>query len=270
MAIYFERHVEGNSAMLIKASELRRKVLHAVDHGQNGYDIGIEYYDTLCDIMDRSRKLKFDILFVWNNYNSSCWKFEQLHILQLLSNWSYNNAKSHSPKEAKPYYASSIRYELESIRVLKTYSWRDSSLSVLPIMQDRYHLAKACSYTSDYFYNMYDFKASLAPVQKSYQMLELASQLWKKTDATYNYTELAARQAITLKHLADGLTDDQCGERVALMEKALQLHESEELRDAYNLWKQQNDSVYYNIVSTDIMIPCLSLRDSFQTLSNIS
>lgn len=96
--------------------------------------------------------------------------------------------------------------------------------------------------------------------------MELASRLWKKTDQT----QLKVRKALTLKHMAEELTDDECGERVALMKQALALHDVKELQDLYNLWKQQNDSVYYNVEETERTISYPSVLDSFQTLLNIS
>tara|TARA_B110000008_G_scaffold279776_1_gene328561 strand:+ start:151 stop:474 length:324 start_codon:yes stop_codon:yes gene_type:complete len=106
----------------------------------------------------------------------------------------------------------------------------------------------------------------LPPIKKSYQMIELASRLWKKTDQS----QLNVRKALTLKHIAEELTDDECGERVALMKQAVELHDVKELNDMYKLWKEQNDSVYYNVEETDKTISCLSVQDSFQTLLSIS
>lgn len=264
--IYFERHIEYNNKKLIRMSELRRKVVQAIQLNTNAYKHCLDYYCHLDDIMKTSAKLNNAILFVWNKNNSSCWKFEKMHILKLLSHWAHDIAVDKPPKEAKPWFSKAVGFEVEAIKTLLTYSWRDSSISGLPIMQDRYHLSMALIYASDYFFNMYTFKESYLPVKKSYQLLELASRLWKKND----YDQLNIRHALTLKHMAEDLEDDNCGEKVALMEQALKLHETESIRKAYNLWSQQNDSVYYNEVKTDKTISFLSLPDSFQNLSSIS
>jgi hypothetical protein len=264
--IYFERHVDHDSKKLIRMSELRRKVVQALELSKNGYEHCMEYYTHLDSIMDSGTTLNSSILFVWDNSNSSCWKFEKLHILKLLSHWAHDLAVDKQPKEAKDWFSKAVGFEIESIKTLRTYSWRDSSIGGLPIMQDRYHLSMALVYASDYFFNMYTFKESYVPVKKSYQLLELASRLWKKND----YEQLNTRHALTLKHMAEDLEDDNCGEKVALMEQALKLHETESIRKAYNLWSQQNDSVYYNEVKTDKTISFLSLPDSFQNLSSIS
>ena len=264
--IYFERHVCYDGKRLIKASELRRKVVQAIKTNKNAFDPCLEYYKLLCKIAVPETKLKKDLLFVWNGNNSSCWKFEKLHIMHLLANWAQDKGIDLSPKEAKPWFSKAIYYEIQSLKVLNAYIWIDQSIRNLSILQDRYHLANALVYASDYYYNMYTFKNMLAPIKKSYQMIELASRLWKKTDQT----QLNARKALTLKHIAEELTDDECGERVALMRQAVELHDVKELNDMYKLWKEQNDSVYYNVEETDKTISCLSVQDSFQILLSIS
>jgi len=264
--IYFERYVDHNSKNLIRMSELRRKVVQAIELDKNAYNQCMEYYSHLDDLMKTDCKLNSAILFVWNNNNSSCWKFEKMHILKLLSHWAHDTATDKPPKEAKGWFSKAVGFEIEAIKTLRTYSWRDSSIAGLPIMQDRYHLSMALIYASDYFFNMYTFKESYLPVKKSYQAIEMASRLWKNND----YDQLNIRHALTLKHMAEDLEDDNCGEKVALMEQALKLHESESLRKAYSLWSQQNESVYYNEVKTDKTISYLSLQDSFQTLLSIS
>lgn len=264
--IYFERHVLYDGKKLIKASELRRKVVQALKTNKTAFEPCLEYYNLLCKIAVPETKLKKDILFVWNGHNSSCWKFEKLHIMHLLANWAHDTGIDLSPKEAKPWFSKAIYYELQTIKVLNSYIWIDQNIRCLPILQDRYHLANALVYASDYYYNMYTFKEMLAPIKKSYQFIELASRLWKKIDKS----QLNVRKALTLKHIAEELTDDECGERVALMKQAVELHDVKELHDLYKLWKEQNDSVYYNVEETDKTISCLSVQDSFQILLSIT
>lgn len=264
--IYFERYVDYDSKVLIKMSELRRKVTQAIELNKNGFESCENYYKLLCNIMNSDTKLNYSLLFVWDNNNSSCWKFEKLHILKLLSHWAHDTAVESNPKEAKPWFSKAVNYELESIKTLQTYTWRDSSISGLPIMQDRYHISMALIYASDYYFNIYTFKECLLPVKKSYQFLELASRLWKK----HEYDQMNIRHALTLKYMAEEIEDDKCGEKVALVEQALKLYDCDEIRKAHNLWVQQNNSVYYDTVKTDKTISCLSVQDSFQNLSSIA
>lgn len=264
--IYFEKHVTYDNEKLIRASELRRKVVQAMDYGKNAYDQCFEYYEALMEIVNSHSRIKEPLLFIWNDNNSTCWKFEQLHMLHLLSTWAHDIAVDKDPKKAKPWFEKAMKHEIDSLKVLQLYSWIDSSNAILPIMQTRYHLAHAFIYASDFYYNAYTYKPMLFSVQKSYQMLEVASRLWKKLD----YAQLKTRHAITLKRMAEKLDDDKCGERVALMEKALELDASDEIQQAYNLWKQQNESVYFNEVTTDLTVSVLTLKDSFQNLLSIS
>lgn len=264
--IYFEKFLEYDDKKLINASEFRRKVLQSIQHDKNGFDMCLKYYELLCEFMQRDIKLKEKILFIWNDNNSTCFQFEKLHILKLLSHWAHDLAIQKTPKEAKQWFSKAVKYELESLKTTYVYKWMDPSNIILPIMRDRYHIAKALIYASDFYFNMYTFKQILFPVEKSYQLLELASRIWKKMD----YGQMKKRHALVLKHMATELKDDQCGERLALMEKALQLYETDELKKLNNLWRQQNESVYYKSVETNLTITCLSLKDSFPHLLTVA
>ena len=51
--------------------------------------------------------------------------------------------------------------------------------------------------------------------------------------------------------------------------KAVELDSSDEIQQAYNLWKQQNDSVYFNEVVTEKEVELLSLKESFENMKVI-
>ena len=263
--VFFERHVNFNNKQLILASELRRKVTQGLQHNENMYSKAEEYFNLLDKIASHDTTLKHPILFVWNGKSSSCWNFEKLHILSLLSTWAHDKGVRVEPKETKKWFSKSVQYEMQSILALHTYQWKDADVSILPILQHRYHLAKALLYASDYYYNMYTFKQVLLPIKMSYQLMEIATRIWKKLE----YSQLNRRHALTLKHTAETLSDDDCGQKVALMEHAFELEQSDDIKATFDKFKDDNDSVYYKDVKSDITISCLSLEDSFQTLLNI-
>jgi len=264
-AILFETIVKGNTKELIRASELRRKIMHGLNFKNNMYDECVEYLDLLNDFMKPNTMSKKPVLFVWNNKSSSCWQFEKLHILSLLSHWAHDKAVSLEPSEAKHYFAYSVGYEMESLKCLNNYLWKDTDIAIMPIVQDRYHIARALIYASDYYFNMYSFKECLPPIKKSFQLLEIASRIWKKMD----YGNLKEREALLYRQMALKLEDDKSGEKVALLSKAKELFTNEEIVKDYEMWKQQNDSVYYQVEETSQTISLISLEDSFQCLLNI-
>lgn len=68
--------------------------------------------------------------------------------------------------------------------------------------------------------------------------------------------------------MAKKLSDDDCGERVALLERVV--HDAacpEEVQSMHATWKQQNDQVYYKLVASDKRIETISLEAAFQTLT---
>lgn len=265
--IYFERILKGDNTSLIKASELRRKVSQAIEYKTNGYDTCLNYYAELKNIINSNLECVEQPLFIWGEHSTTCWLYEQLNILTLLSQWSIEKTKDTTPKEAKDWYLKAVRYEMDAMRILKKYLWKDSSISPLPIMQDRFHLSKAILYASDYYYNMYKFKECLAPIKRSYQLTEMASYVWKGLVLD---DKLKPRKALALRQIAHSLTDDECGQRVALMEEANDLLPTDvNISNDLKLWTGQNESVYYNKVETDKSINVLSLHDFFQILSTM-
>lgn len=264
--VLFETVLEGNSSDLISASELRRKVLYALSYKNNAYDDAHEYYKYLCGFMMPNIVTKKSVLFVWNGKTSSCWQFEKIHILSILSHWAQEKAVESDAKEAKHWIKRCIEHERDSLFTLNSYTWTDTDNAMLPMLHHRYHLAKLFLYASDYYFNMYSFKEHLVPIRKSYQMLELASRVW----ANLEYVELNHRKALTLRHIAIDMGEDKAGERVGLLKKACELYPGkEELMNDLKLYQQQNDHVYYQPVTVTEVIPLLSLEDSFQSVSNI-
>lgn len=264
--VLFETVLEGSPRDLIKASELRRKMLYALSYKNNAYDDAYEYYKYLCGFLIPTNVTKKSVLFVWNDKTSSCWQFEKIHILSILSHWAHERAAESDTREAKHWIKRCIEHARDSLFTLNSYTWIDSDNAMLPMLHHRYHLAKLFLYTSDYFFNMYTFKEHVVPIRKSFQMLELASRVW----ANLEYVELDHRRALTLRHIALELGDDKAGERVGLLQKACELYQgNEELMNDLRLYQQQNDHVYYQPVTCAETIPLLSLEDSFQSVSNI-
>jgi len=263
MTLYFERHVDGDNVTLIKASEVRRKMLQneSLEHGK-------DYYKRLKTIIREKKPLHKTPLFIWDGSSSSCWKFEQLHVLSRLAKWSWEVGKSKQPIEAKMYYKEAVAYCMESLKILNGYKWRDSDIGSLSIMQYRYQLATALTYASEYYFNMYAFKENLVAIKKAYQTLELARMIWKRELPIYD--TFNKKKALCLRQLAHALTDDQCGERVALLKIANDLYNDDSITQDLNLWQQQNDSVYFKKVETEQTISLISLEDSFQNLLQIS
>ena len=67
--------------------------------------------------------------------------------------------------------------------------------------------------------------------------------------------------------IAKGLKDDQCGEKLALLEDVIEYKETpENIKSQYITWQQQNESVYYDEIKTDISLPNASLTDLFRIL----
>jgi len=74
-------------------------------------------------------------------------------------------------------------------------------------------------------------------------------------------------KASYLLNMAEKLDDDKCGEKCALLKDIVQVKSiSNTVLAQYNIWKQQNDQVYFQKEETDMTISYSSLKDLFQSL----
>ncbi len=98
--------------------------------------------------------------------------------------------------------------------------------------------------------------------------MDLALHVWKSDK--YDEEEWFNVKALYLLHIAKQLSDDQCGERCALLSDIIKVnHIPSKVLSEYKIWKQQNEQVYYQKEQTDISINYSSLRDLFLNLSTI-
>ena len=97
-------------------------------------------------------------------------------------------------------------------------------------------------------------------------LFSLISKL-KETMCPY-FLDVIRYKSKALLELANKMEDDKCGEKVALLQKiVLQEGCPEEVKSQYEIWKQQNDSVYYQNVLTDKDVEVISLEEAFGILS---
>ena len=115
------------------------------------------------------------------------------------------------------------------------------------------------------FYNMYNFKTNYLAIKKAFQLQEVSYLLWKDEES---YPNLINYKSKALLELANKMEDDDCGQKVALLQKiVLQDGCPEDVKAQYEIWKQQNDSVYYQKVITEKDVELISLKEAFDILS---
>lgn len=279
--ILFEKLVLQSNVsndQLILCSEKRRSLLNNIFHkSKHIYTSATDYYNSYVEMLPNlyNAILKYQPFFQWMNYGSSSWLYEKLHLEHLRMGEAWKKAlNTKNLKERRNLFRDSIACGMDALDTLSHFHWEDPSLKRLSFMQDRYYLYHICKAASQYYQTINAFSmeknnsSNTRCVKYAFEYMDIAFFVWK-TDS-YDEEEWINTKALYLLHMAKGLTDDQCGERCALLKDMLKYkHIPKEVSSSYNLWKQQNDQVYYQKEETSLTIDYCSLSDLFLNLSTI-
>lgn len=267
-SLYFEKciqHTKLPTKSLIAFSEQRRNYQKLKTFSSTE-----KYYNTLTKLCNTLRYCRINLnshpLFMHGNFSSSNWTFELLNVGNDLKELYIKEALKEDELKQKN------RLLLKALRLSNDFSKKAASvlfckeeLRACKLLNVRYHLAQSCSIAADRFFNVYKFQANYIAAKKAYQMKEVASLLWKNE----NYEKpLTIYLATAIKELTQKLSDDDCGEKVALLQRVVaKEHCPEDVKAMYENLKQQNEQVYYNTVQTDKHIETISLEETFDILS---
>ena len=123
-----------------------------------------------------------------------------------------------------------------------------------------------------YYKTMNQFSIDTKSVSKSMcfrmalEYMDVACNVWKSDK--YDREERDAMHAQYLLSVAQQMEDDRCGEKVALLKDVVETA-PQAVVSQYNIWKQQNEQVYYQKEETDFKIAYSSLQDLFRNLQTI-
>lgn len=281
--IFYERLVGEESIstnFLISVSEARRKVHSSMQQKYLVYESCKEYQEAfkkLCHVIQHHQvPLAKQPLFQWNKNNSSCWYFELLHLNDIYFNACLEKAdKTSGIKEKSKIYKEAVEIANESAFVCQKYKWKDVSNTSNKLLHDRYWLAQSFAAAGDYYTTVFDFsvsqeKASEKGARLAYECAEVCSKLWKGVGSFEK--EIKAKTRL-LFHIATRLEDNQCGEKLALLEPMIKKHSKlipENVKEQYTRWESENHSVYFQEVKTDIKVIPSSLSSLIPTVLALS
>lgn len=267
-SLYYEQCVESpkiSTKSLIKLSELQRSFNKncTVDNSES-------YLQQLKELINNVRyrriQLKNHPTFILGSIKSTNWTMELLRVSSTCKDLLLKRSLSEEDLKEKnrtllralhmsnacSRYAESILFDTENNRTFKQ-------------VNSQYHLSQTLSIAADRFYNMYKYKTNDLAIKRAFQLKELSHVLWKNEEYIKKVVEY---RALALLSMARKLDDDECGQKVALLE-GIVLKEScpEEVKSQYEKWKQQNESVYYKPVKTEKELNIISLEEAFHILS---
>jgi hypothetical protein len=263
--VFFEKHIEDpriNNTTLIRLSELRR-----FDDGTvEGLDAYYEEFVRVSHLVRYNRiRIHSHPVFTWHGLKSTNWNFEKLNVEVELSNRCDKLALELKTdyKEAVKMCERSKAYRLSALSSVMSMGWIPSDMKVKRIVQTRFHLSRLFETMSAKYYNMFLFRENKTAIKYAYQYGELASRLWGGNIANFKY------KALYLKSIADSLSDEQIGEKIALLNKVIGETYEGVPESIYALQKslmQVNDQVYFKVIKTELKPDVMSLSEAFRVL----
>jgi len=267
-SLYFEKYIASdkiNTRSLISLSELQRTF-----DKTNTVEGAREYYEaliTLCNnIRYRRIRIKEHPHFQFNNHTSTNWTFELIRVASLYKDLLVTQAGLNEDlKEKNKILLEAMKLTNDCSKYATSIFYMEGDNALFKYMNPQYHLSQTLNIAADRFYNMYLFKTNALAIKKAFQMKELSFLIWKDANL---HDSLIKYKATALLELAKKLEDDECGQKLALLQAIVTKDECpEEVMSQYLSWKQQNEQVYYKPVVTDKKLDVISLEEAFGILS---
>ena len=267
-SLFYEKYINSNkikTRSLITLSELQRtfEKSNTVEGAQQYY----EALSTLCNnIRYRRIRIKEHPYFQFDGHTSTNWTFELIRVASVYKDLLVTQANLiEDLKQKNKVLLQAMKLTNDCSRYATSIFYIEADNRLFKYMNPQYHLSQTLNIAADRFYNMYKFKTNALAIKKAFQMKELSFLIWKDVNV---YDTLIKYKATALLELAKKLDDDECGQKVALLEVIVTRDECpEEVTSQYESWKQQNEQVYYKPVVTDKKIDIISLEDAFGILS---
>lgn len=266
--LYYEQCIDSPkipTKQLIKLSELRRKFDKNTDVQNTS-----EYLNKLKDICKTLRyrriQLKQHPQFSLGKLKSTNWTVELLRVSSAYKDLLIEKANKEEDLKEKN------KILLEAMRLCNSCSQYSTSMvydheenRLFKDVNPQFYLAQTFSLAADRFYNMYKYRTNAIAIKKAFQFKELSYLLWKHES---NIVDVIKYKATALLEMARKIEDDECGQKVALLQSIVTNEVCpEDVKAQYEVWKQQNDTVYYKPVVTDKNLDVISLEDAFRTLA---
>lgn len=267
-SLYFEQCIHNTKIQtktLIKLSECQRAF-----NKLNNLDTVDQYYDQLKGLikMIRYRRIPIKVhpQFECEGYQSTNWNFELIRVAHSYKKLLIASCEVEEDlKKKNRLLLQAMRLSNECSLICTSILYDKEHNKLFKFLNPQYHLSQTMRLAASRFYNMYKFQPNYIAIKRAFQLQELSYLLWKKDEEILDVINYKAK---ALLELAQKLEDDECGQKVALLQKIV-LKEGcpEDVKSQYEVWRQQNDSVYYQSVLTDKKLDVISLEEAFDILS---
>lgn len=266
--IYYEKcilHEKIPTKTLIKLSQLQRQASKI-----NTIEITEEYYKHLCELCDKLRYNRVTVsqhpTFTFDTAKSTNWTLELIRVAHSASETILMQAEEEEDfKKKNKLYERALKYANDCCRYSTSVLFERNTNKLSKYLNPRYHLSRVFSIAADKLYNMNECKATYLAVERAFQLIEIASMLWDNEDMKIKTVKYESKALLAL---ANKIDENDCGERVALLESVTAKEGClPEVVAQYESFKQQNEQVYYKPVHTDRKIKLLTLSEAFDISS---
>jgi hypothetical protein len=269
-SLYFEQCIHNSkiaTKSLINLSQRQRAFnkTATIDNAES-------YYTNLKQLTKTLRyrriPLKRHPQFEFDTHISTNWNFEMIRVACKYKNiLIHESEKEEDLKEKNKLLSKAMHLSNDCSQMGASILFYKGDNKLFKFLNPQYHLSQTMKIASERFYNMYQYKPNYLAIKKAFQLREMSYLLWKQDE---DILDIIRYKSKALLELANKLDDDDCGERLALLQKIV-LKEgcSEDVKSQYEIWKQQNDSVYYQNVVTKKDVEVISLEAAFDILSKL-
>tara|TARA_B100000674_G_scaffold404973_2_gene351577 strand:- start:4232 stop:5062 length:831 start_codon:yes stop_codon:yes gene_type:complete len=267
-SIYYEKcilHEKVPTKNLIKLSQLQRQA-----NKMNTIEIIEEYYKKLCELCNKLRYNRVTVsqhpTFTFDTVKSTNWTLELIRVAHSASEMILIQAEEEEDfKKKNKLYERALKYANDCCRYSASVLFERNTNKLSKYLNPRYHLSRVFSIAADKLYNMNECKATYLAVERAFQLIEIASMLWDDDDMKIKSVKYESKALLAL---ANKIDENDCGERVALLETVTAKEGClPEVVAQYESFKQQNEQVYYKPVHTDRKIKVLTLKEAFDISS---
>lgn len=265
--MYFEKLISNlDTKSLLKVSESYRDMKRADMRKGDVLNKTKTYYEKFINIPWHSVRLKKQPLFEWNGKNSNCYLFEKLNLEHKMSELYRMKGMDNEPKVSRKMFLEAMKCNTKCLNTLEQYGWKNTDIIGLPIMNYRFHVANAFFNAAHYYFSIHRYsvineKETQHAIKKAFNFMNLSTKIW-----TNETTDLHKFEALYKLSAAKQLSDDQCGEKLALISE---FKDMDDIVPFWNLWKQQNDTVYFKAIQTNITMSHVTLNEAFQDFLKI-
>ena len=190
--------------------------------------------------------LKKQPLFVWQDRNSACWKFEEHRILHTLHGMLLQDAKrcfdNCDYKGAKVFLGRGV----ETCKEMLGLEWFKTPLvRGMPELQTSYMLSLLFRTKGTYCFNMHSWKSTPAVAKMAYQFVELSNCLWRRgADMSYA-NKLCAHYHHTMASTEAEKEEKNFEIVFSHSSAAVELLDDPKMLEDHTNWVEMNNTVHY-------------------------